>query len=122
MTSALPVTWLHRIEVLNAFQLYAFVTKSGGGAVRVTSEQAAAARADFDDDLRRSTFVRTEHIDIGSMENQFEELTLRHSFKHGFRTYDILHVSIALLLKCDTFWTFDMKAAKLAALEGLHVL
>jgi hypothetical protein len=27
-----------------------------------------------------------------------------------------------LLLDCDTFWSFDPKANKLAALEGLKVL
>ena len=32
---------------------------------------------------------------------------------------DILHVASALLLGCDTFWSFDVKALKLAKLEGL---
>ncbi|MBI4024534.1 MAG: hypothetical protein HY360_06100 [Verrucomicrobia bacterium] len=31
----------------------------------------------------------------------------------------LLHVSAALLLGCDSFWSFDAKASKLAALEGL---
>jgi hypothetical protein len=47
---------------------------------------------------------------------------LRHTAKHGFRTYDLLHVSSALLLKCDTFWSFDPKANRLAGLEGLETL
>jgi predicted nucleic acid-binding protein len=54
------------------------------------------------------------------VEAQFEELALRHTAKHGFRTYDLLHVASALLLRCDTFWSFDPKASKLAALEGLR--
>jgi len=33
----------------------------------------------------------------------------------------LLHVSSALLLKCDSFWSFDPKASKLAALEGLKI-
>ncbi len=41
---------------------------------------------------------------------------------HGFRTYDLLHVSSALLLHCDVFWSFDPKANKLASLEGLKTL
>ena len=40
---------------------------------------------------------------------------------HGFRTYDLLHVATALLLECDTFWSFDIKATRLAKLEGLRV-
>jgi hypothetical protein len=31
-------------------------------------------------------------------------------------------MSSALLLNCDTFWSFDQKATQLAALEGLKVL
>jgi predicted nucleic acid-binding protein len=49
----------------------------------------------------------------------FEELSLRHSAKKGFRTYDILHVAAALCLGCDTFWSFDRKSRDLARLEGL---
>ena len=44
----------------------------------------------------------------------------QHTARHGFRTYDLLHVASALTLKCDGFWSFDPKASKLAALEGLE--
>jgi len=57
-----------------------------------------------------------------SAERQFQELSLRHTARHGFRTYDILHFSSALLLRCDTSWSFDPKASKLAKLEGLNIL
>jgi hypothetical protein len=30
-------------------------------------------------------------------------------------------VASALLLRCDTFWSFDMQARKLAEMEGMHV-
>jgi predicted nucleic acid-binding protein len=32
-----------------------------------------------------------------------------------------MHVASALLLGCDTFWSFDAKAAQLAGLEGLKL-
>ena len=35
--------------------------------------------------------------------------------------FDLLHVASALVLACDTFWSFDPKASKLAALEGLRI-
>lgn len=35
---------------------------------------------------------------------------------------DILHVAAALVLKCQSFWSFDKKACKLAKLEGLMVI
>lgn len=116
----LPVTWLHRIETLNAFQLHVFFARSPGQPY-VTPEQAALALANYRDDLQRATFLNPVAIATMELERQFEELALRHTAKHGFRAYDLLHVAAALLLKCDTFWSFDPRASKLAALEGLKV-
>ena len=45
----------------------------------------------------------------------------RHTARHGFRTYDLMHVASALLLGCRNFWSFDEKVRKLAALEGLQI-
>jgi len=115
-----PVTWLHRLEAINAFQLHVFAGKDRG-QVRVTLEQAAAAHANFHADLARPTFLRPVQTSLPELEAQFEELALRHTARHGFRTYDLLHVASALLLHCDTFWSFDPKASRLAALEGLQV-
>ena len=52
--------------------------------------------------------------------SRFEDLVHRHTARHGFRTYDILHVATALTLGCENFWSFDERANKLAALEGLQ--
>ena len=119
-TCPLPVTWLHRLEVTNAFQLHVFFARSPGQHF-VTPGQAALAQANFRDDLTKENFIRNAVVPIGELERQFEELALRHTARHGFRTYDLLHVASALSLKCDTFWSFDAKASKLAALEGLKV-
>ena len=116
----LPVTWLHRLETINAFQLHVFAGKIRG-QTRVTPEQAAAAQATFRTDLAYPTFLRPVQIALPELETQFEELALRHTAKHGFRTYDLLHVASALVLVRDTFWSFDPKASRLAALEGLRV-
>ncbi|MBI5801855.1 MAG: hypothetical protein HZA92_14175 [Verrucomicrobia bacterium] len=59
---------------------------------------------------------------MAALERQVEELLLRHTSKHGFRSFDLLHVSQALLLGCDTFLSFDQKANKLAQLEGMKLL
>ncbi len=115
----LPVTWLHRLETTNAFQLHVFAGKVRG-QVRITAEQAAAAHATFRTDLARPTFLRPVQIGLQELEAQFEELALRHTGRHGFRTYDLLHVASAVLLRCDRFWSFDPKASRLAALEGLQ--
>jgi len=116
----LPVTWLHRLEFLNALQLHVFTARQPGQRF-ISPEQAALALANFRDDLKQESFVRNAVAPMGELERQFEELALRHTARHGFRAYDLLHVATALALKCDTFWSFDPKASKLAALEGLKI-
>lgn len=71
--------------------------------------------------LAGPTFLRPVPVSRPELEAQFEELALRHTAEHGFRTYDLLHVASALLLRCDTFWSFDPKASRLARLEGLEI-
>jgi hypothetical protein len=116
----LPVSWLHRTELCNAFQLHVFQGRSPGHK-RVSPEQASAAWATFLDECNARSLLRPVTIVTADLERQFEELSFRHTARHGFRTYDLLHVSSALLLRCDTFWSFDAKACKLAALEGLTI-
>ena len=75
--------------------------------------------------LRSAFALRPREVTIeanpATLERQFEELSLRHTAKYGFRTYDLLHVASALIFDCDTFWSFDTKASRLAKLEGLEI-
>lgn len=119
--SAFPVTWLHRCETINAFEQHVFVGKHPGHR-RVTLEQAAMARTSFLEDLAKGALLSNARLDLTGLSDQFSELSLRHTAKYGFRAYDILHVASALILKCDNFWSFDPKASKLAALEGLKTI
>jgi predicted nucleic acid-binding protein len=116
----IPLTWLHRVETLNAFQFHVFLARSAGQRF-ISPEQAALAHANFRSDIQAGEFVRSVSIPMEALEKQFEELSLRYTARHGFRAYDLLHVASALQLECDTFWSFDPKASKLAALEGLKV-
>lgn len=117
---SLPITWLHRLELINAIQLHVFQGRLPG-QVFVGAEQASLAIANFRDDLAKESFLGNAAVSVGELEQQFEALSLRYTAKHGFRTYDLLHVASALVLKCDVFWSFDPKASKLAALEGLKI-
>jgi predicted nucleic acid-binding protein len=80
--------------------------------------------------LRTSVFARileSEFLSLAllageALHSTFENLSLRHTARHGFRVYDLIHVASALLLGCDTFWSFDAKASRLAALEGLKTI
>ncbi|HEX4998570.1 MAG TPA: type II toxin-antitoxin system VapC family toxin [Terriglobia bacterium] len=116
----LPLTWLHRIEILNAFQLHVFQARHKG-QVFVSPQQAALAYAHFRADAEKREFLRILTPSNADLEERFEELAFRHTARHGFRTYDLLHVASALALQCDTFWSFDAKASKLARLEGLAI-
>jgi len=118
--AALPVSWLHRVELCNALQFHVFQGRAPGHK-RVTAEQAGAAMATFRAGLANRGFLRPVTLSPAELERQFEELSLRHTARHGFRTYDLLHVSSALLIGCDTFWSFDPKANKLAKLEGFRL-
>jgi len=115
----LPVLWLHMVEVRNAIELFVFAGKQSGNRA-VTSEAAAVAQARFRMDCRRTSGpYQRGIIDMGAWEATAEEITLRHSAKHGFRTYDILHVSAAIELSCDAFYSYNKKCNHLAVLEGL---
>jgi predicted nucleic acid-binding protein len=111
-----PVTWCHRMELVNAVWL-----SRQGGHPTVSREQAAVALATFRDDLKNGEFLRLVRPDTAKLEALVEETALRRTARNGFRTYDILHVAAAVILGCDTFFSFDVRAKKLAELEGLTV-
>lgn len=116
----LAITWLHCAELVNAFEFSVWLGRQPGHP-RVTAQQAAVAWATFREDLAAGGFIQRVRLDEADLERQFESLALRHTARHGFRAYDLLHVAAALLLACDTFWSFDERARKLAALKGLHL-
>jgi len=107
----LPVTWLHRVEAVNAFEFCVWLGRQPSHPT-VTSQQAAAALATFREDLALGHFLRPARLSEAILERQAEELSLRHTARHGFRTYDLLHVASALLLGCDTFWSFDERTVE----------
>lgn len=116
-----PATWLHRIEYANALHLLVFQSRSGGKP-HVTSETAAVAHLDFETALQPGGALRDATLPAQELAKLCQELSAHHSARHGFRTYDVIHVSSALLLKCDAIWSFDAKVNKLAGLEGLKTL
>jgi predicted nucleic acid-binding protein len=114
----LPVPWLTEREVLNALHLAPFQSRAQG-PTRITDHIAGAASASFHGDLAARQLLAQQPVPWDRLGTQFDDLVLRHTARRGFRTYDILHVASALVLRCDTFWSFDDRAKKLAKLEGL---
>ena len=120
-TLALPMTWLLELEIINAIELTVFVTRTTGQH-RVTPELAAIAQTTFEVDLAAGEFLARADCAALELKAKFRELSFRHTVRGGFRTYDILHVTSALVLDCEEFWSFDQKSRNLAGLEGLRVL
>lgn len=116
-----PVTTLCRLEFVNALQQSVYSTRHGTPGIQITREHAMAVEAMFFDQLAAGDTLREARLSESLLERQFHDLSHRHTAREGFRTYDILHVASALVLGCDTFWSFDAKAKKLARLEGLAV-
>ena len=117
----IPMTWLQRLEVANAFCLLTFQARSGR-LPNVTPEQAAAALQNFEEISKDGSYAVPRSLNIEDLEPRCMELCGRHTARHGFRVYDIMNVSAALLLGCGLFLSFDRKATKLAELEGLSVM
>jgi|LakMenEpi03Aug12_release.lakeMendotaPanAssembly.Ray.scaffolds.fasta_scaffold446230_2 predicted nucleic acid-binding protein len=117
----IAVTFLTRMEVINSFQQQVFFTRNGVPGIHASPEAAMLEESLFLDDLRDEILIQLMRIEDETLATVFEELVHRHTIKRGFRAYDIMHVAAALLLGCDTFWSFDAKAKKLAELEGLKV-
>lgn len=116
----LPVTRLIRMELTNALQRLVFEARHGTQSFRVSKEMALAARGILDSELMAGLFFEWCPISDDELETTFEFLAYRYTAKEGFRTYDIMHVASALVLGCDTFWSFDERANKLAKLVGLQ--
>ena len=116
-----PITMLCRLEFVSVLQQSVFSTRQGVPGIQITREHALAVEAMFFDQLSAGKSFRHVTVSERLLERQFHDLSHRHTAREGFRTYDILHVASALVLDCDTFWSFDAKAKKLARLEGLAV-
>lgn len=82
---------------------------------------ADAMLTKLDENLANGTFVIpiVNWVDVHSLA---ERLSAKHTFTHGHRTMDMLHIATALHLKVKTFISFDQKQATLAKKEGFHIL
>src|SRR5580658_7101321 len=68
-SAPLPLTWLHRVEVINAFQMHVFAARHPGQFF-VTPEQAALAHANFRGDIQSGEFFRSVAIPVDEVERQ----------------------------------------------------
>lgn len=113
-SAELPVllTLFNEVELTNAFQLRLFRKEAVAAQIR-------AAQNLFEQDIESGIFeIRALSSAVFDRARRLSE---KHTARLGTRTLDILHVAAALVLKADTFYTFDASQAKLARAEGLIV-
>ena len=115
------VTRLVRQEVINALHRLVFESRASAQGISVSLDSVKMAEVVFISQLDAGRTFRAVTVDEAQVDELFFNLVHRHTAKHGFRTNDVLHVASALVLECDTFWSFDKKAKRLAELEGLRV-
>lgn len=120
-TRPCPITWLHEIELANAFELVVYQMRRGSGQ-RLTPEMSAVALAGFDADIGAGHGLTRTILPYEDLTRVSRQLSSRHTATGGYRAYDIIHVASALCLKCDAFWSYDAKASDLAKAEGLKTL
>jgi predicted nucleic acid-binding protein len=99
------------LEATNAFELRIF---RGQG----TRLNAAKAIHDLGADVERGVF-RVQPVPVSAWDVA-RRLSADHSPRLGARSLDILQLAVAIVLRADTFLTFDKNQAALAQAEGLQ--
>ena len=109
----ITVTTLNRYEFGNAVRFAAFR--------KVVSQQDALnSLAAFDADLK-SGILQPASPDLADIVKEAARLSELHTLSGGHRSFDILHVAAARVLKATLFLSFDLNQRKLAGALKLAV-
>jgi hypothetical protein len=85
----------------------------------VALPDAQAAMNQFEMDLANGVAVLAP-CNFQDLLHRAEALSARHTIPDGHRSFDVLHVAMALHLGAREFLTFDVNQRKLAAAERLR--
>jgi predicted nucleic acid-binding protein len=110
-----PVTIgiLARYELGNALRFAAFRKV-------ISLSDATISLAAFESDIKTGHLVVAQ-ADLAQVVAEAMRLSSLRTFAGGHRSFDILHVATASILKAKRFLTFDINQGKLAAAAGLAV-
>ena len=109
----LVVTLLNEFELSNALR---FAEWRGA----IATGQAAAFWAEFQEDLAAGRIVR-HACNLAAVLDEAIRLSAAHTLAGGHRSFDIVHVAAAVVMKASHFLTFDQNQQRLAEAEGLGV-
>jgi len=107
----LPFTWLHALEVGNAFQVLA-------GRKLLTAVESRELQEQLEDD-RQAQRLADVAVDWPKVFHEAAQLSRRHSARLLCRSLDILHVAVAVELGCLRFVSADERQLALAGEAGL---
>jgi predicted nucleic acid-binding protein len=85
-----------------------------------TAAQARGFLRQLESDIIQGILV-WQTSDFEAVFDRAERLGAEFTERLNTRSFDILHVAIALELGCDAFHTFDRNQAVLASAAGLHI-
>ena len=113
---------LHALEVTNAIRHRAFHLRRtiGSGQRTAITRERDAALARIERWLKRGWLIEAA-ADCDEALLRARTLSEKHTERLGCRGFDLLHVALALDLKCETFLTADHIQGALARAEGLDV-
>ena len=109
----IPFTPFHRHELRNGIRLRVFRKE-------ISVEQRKAAFHEIDSDLEENVLVHTSILWTDAF-RAAESLAALHTEALGVRSFDLLHVGLAVALGATEFLTFDARQASLAKAAGLKV-
>lgn len=113
LSEPLPFTPFHRHELRNGIRLRVFRRE-------ITALQRREAFAAIEADLKGEILAHTP-IPWTETFRRAEDLAFAHTETLGVRSFDILHVGLALVFNATEFLTFDKRQAALARAAGLAV-
>lgn len=111
--ASVRLSQLGELEFRNALHLAVFRGE-------LTSADAALKKRLFLEDVANGIFTVTP-VPASELFAKSFKLADRHSARLGTRSLDLMHVAAALLLKAETFLSFDERQRKAAKAEGLKV-
>jgi predicted nucleic acid-binding protein len=103
----ITVTSLNRYEFANAIRFAAFRKV-------ISRSDALTSLAAFNADLKQGILQLTP-CDLAAVVSEAKRLSELHTLAGGHRSFDILHVATARVLKATTILTFDLNQRKLAS-------
>ena len=109
-----PLTQLHHLEVVNAFELMV-------GRKAMTREECRAVQDQLQDDIANHRLVRVA-LDLDQVFTNASELSRAYTAKSLTRSLDLLHVAASHLAMCTTFVSADDRQLAIAKATGLKIV